>query len=79
MPMGRPDGRRPGRPDGRAPGGVIVLVTHGDIAAGLIGHALGTPVERRLAAHEPPEGSVAELTVDGAEWRLVRPARAPAR
>jgi broad specificity phosphatase PhoE len=61
------------------PGGAIVLVTHGDIAAGLIGQALGTPVERRVAEHDPPEGSVAELSVDAGVWRVVRPARAPAR
>lgn len=61
------------------PGGVIVLVTHGDIAAGLIGQALGTPVERRVAEHDPPEGSVAELTVEEGKWRLIRPARPPVR
>lgn len=59
------------------PGGAIVLVTHGDIAAGLIGQALGTPVERRIAEHDPPEGSVTELEVDAAGWRLIRSARSP--
>lgn len=50
--------------------GALVLVTHGDVAAGLLGHAAGTPLPQRWARHEQQGGSVADLQVTGGEWRL---------
>lgn len=52
------------------PGEGVVVVTHGDIAAGLIGHAAGTPPAESWPKHEPPTGSLSELRRDGQTWRL---------
>ena len=41
--------------------GRVVVVTHGDIAAGLIGAAAGTPVAARWGRHAPAGGSATEL------------------
>ncbi len=62
--------------------GALVLVTHGDVAAGLLGHAAHTPLPERWARHEQPGGTVTELRVaaDGT-WTLgerwTPPATAP--
>ncbi len=48
----------------------VVVVTHGDIAAGLIGHAAGTPLAESWPKHEPPTGSVSELVREGETWRV---------
>lgn len=50
---------------------VAVLVTHGDLAAGLIGHARQLPAPERWARCEPPVGSVTVLRVDDeGRWSL---------
>lgn len=55
----------------QAPGeGALVLVTHGDIAAGLLGHAAQTPAPERWARHEPPGGSLTELRSASGSWTL---------
>lgn len=51
--------------------GAVVIVTHSDIAAGIIGQAAGTPPWERYKKHKPPTGSVTELAYDGAKWSLV--------
>lgn len=50
--------------------GALVLVTHGDVAAGLLGEAAGTALPQRFVRHAPPGGSVTELRRDGAGWTL---------
>ena len=57
------DGLARARPlvDDLPDGAVVVLVTHGDIAAALIGEAAGTPVPKRFARHAPPGGSATRL------------------
>ena len=42
----------------RYPGQPVVVVTHGDIAAGLIGEGAATPMPARWAVHEPTGGSL---------------------
>ena len=57
----------------RHPGKAIVVVTHSDIVAALLGHALGTPVAQRYQKHEVPLGSVSEITITGQkEWQVVK-------
>lgn len=57
----------------RHAGKAVVLVTHSDIVAALIGHAVGTPAEQRYDKHTVLTGAVSEITVgtDGV-WTLVR-------
>jgi broad specificity phosphatase PhoE len=54
-------------------GKAVVVVTHSDIVAALIGQAVGTPIEQRYAKHTVPTGAVREITV-GADgiWKLVQ-------
>lgn len=57
----------------RHPGKAIVVVTHSDIVAALIGHAVGTPVNQRYEQHGVPIGSVSEIAISGdSAWKLVR-------
>lgn len=56
----------------RHPGKAIVVVTHSDIVAALIGHAVGTPVGQRYENHRVPTGSVSEISISGdGVWKLV--------
>jgi probable phosphoglycerate mutase len=57
----------------RHAGKAVVVVTHSDIVAALIGQAVGTPIEQRYAKHTVPTGAVCEITVgaDGV-WKLVQ-------
>ncbi len=53
-------------------GKAIVVVTHSDIVAALIGHAVGTPVGQRYEKHRVPTGSVSEISMSGdGVWKLV--------
>ena len=57
----------------RHPGKAIVIVTHSDIVAALIGHAVGTPIGQRYEKHGVPIGSVSEISISGdGVWKLVR-------
>ncbi|MCO5171885.1 MAG: histidine phosphatase family protein [Planctomycetes bacterium] len=44
--------------------GRVVVVTHGDIVAGLLGACAGTPPPERWARHEVPAGSVSEARLE---------------
>lgn len=57
----------------RHAGKAVVVVTHSDIVAALIGQEVGTPIEQRYAKHTVPTGAVREITVgaDGV-WKLVQ-------
>lgn len=51
--------------------GALVLVTHGDVAAGLVGEAAGTAMPERWGRHQPPGGSVTETRrAAGGAWTL---------
>jgi probable phosphoglycerate mutase len=60
------------------PGKAIVVVTHSDVCAALIGHATGTPMAQRPDKHTVPTASVSEIIVspDGA-WKLVKQGELP--
>ena len=53
-------------------GGTILVVTHSDVIAELLGEAVGTPAAEREKKHLIPTGSLAEIQV-GEKWRLVAP------
>lgn len=51
--------------------GDLVLVTHGDLAAALVGHAAGAPFPTRWEAHQQPTGSLTVLTIDAqGRWKI---------
>lgn len=56
---------------------VLVVVTHGDVIAALLGKAAGTPLDRSAAMHEVSTGTVSEVEVSPErKWTLVRQAGA---
>ncbi len=55
----------------------IVIVTHGDICAALIGVARHTPVPDRYAAHQVPTGSVSTLIITDAGWLVLEEGQQP--
>jgi broad specificity phosphatase PhoE len=58
--------------------GTVVLVTHGDIIAAVLGEAAGTPAAERAKKHDVPTGSWSEVSLgDKGTLRLVRQATAP--
>lgn len=59
-------------------GKAVVVVTHSDVCAALIGHAAGTPMAGRPDKHTVPTASVSEIIVspDGV-WKLVRQGELP--
>lgn len=61
------------------PGKAAVLVTHGDIAPGLLGEAAGTELEKRADKHEVPTGSFSEIEIAGGTWTLKSQGTLPVR
>lgn len=59
-------------------GKAVVVVTHSDISAALIGHAAGTPMVQRPDKHTVPTASVSEIIVssDGV-WKLAKQGELP--
>jgi len=55
----------------RRPGSTVVVVTHGEIAAALLGRAAGTPVVSSYRKNFIDEGAVREIEIDASGWRLV--------
>jgi broad specificity phosphatase PhoE len=56
------------------PGHAVVVVTHGEIAAALIGRAAGTPLVASYRKNFIDEGTLREIDVDASgHWRLVSP------
>jgi broad specificity phosphatase PhoE len=56
------------------PGHAVVVVTHGEIAAALLGRAAGTPPVASYRKNFIDEGTVREIAIDAAgHWRLVAP------
>lgn len=52
------------------PGKAAVVVTHGDIAPGLLGEGRGTELDKRAEKHEVPTGSYSEIEIAGDTWTL---------
>jgi broad specificity phosphatase PhoE len=48
----------------------LVVVSHGDITAGLVGEMLGTRITDRVALHELPTGACAWLGEESTGWGL---------
>ncbi|WP_372369739.1 histidine phosphatase family protein [Candidatus Uabimicrobium sp. HlEnr_7] len=49
----------------------IIIFSHGDICATLIGHAMKTPIWKRYERHQLPLAGYAEIEILGSgEWRL---------
>lgn len=48
----------------------VVVVTHGDIAALLIGEAAHTPLLERMARHEPGLATAVPIIISSKGWRL---------
>lgn len=60
------------------PGKAVVVVTHSDICAALIGHAAGTPMAQRPEKHTVPTASVSEIIVSSAGvWKLAKQGELP--
>lgn len=56
----------------------VVVVTHGDVVAALLGEAAGTPAPERWRRHEVPAGSVSVLRVGPDGWALTSQGDVPA-
>lgn len=54
------------------PGQAVVVVSHGDICAGLLGQAENTPVTERYEKNAIPTGSVSEIVITDTGWELVQ-------
>lgn len=48
----------------------VIVVTHGDIAALLIGEAAHTPLLERMAKHQPEMATAVPIIITAKEWRL---------
>lgn len=53
-----------------APGETLVVVTHGDVIAALVGHVAGTPAPDRWARHEVAAGARTQLERGAGGWRV---------
>lgn len=60
-----------------APGTTLVVVTHGEIAAALLGKAAGTSPLAGYQANFVGEGTISELTIDAGDWTLLARGRRP--
>ena len=52
------------------PGKAVVIVTHSDICAVLIGRAERTPLTECYRKHQVPSGSIREVSVSAQTWTL---------
>jgi broad specificity phosphatase PhoE len=58
------------------PGHAVVVVTHGEIAATLLGRAAGTPLVASYRKNFIDEGSLREIAIDAeGHWQLVAPSQ----
>jgi len=55
----------------------IVIVSHGDICAALLGYAGNTPMPKRFVTHNVPTGSVSELNITDTGWHVIEEGRQP--
>lgn len=62
---------------GNFPGKAIVIVSHGDICAALLGYAENIPMSKRYASHNVPTGSVSEFIMTHTGWYVIEEGRLP--
>jgi broad specificity phosphatase PhoE len=53
------------------PGRAVAIVSHGDICAGLLGHADDTSITECYELHNVPTGSVSEIVITDVGWYLL--------
>lgn len=58
-------------------GMAVVIVSHGDICAALLGHAENAPMSKRYVLHNVPTGSVSELIMTDTGWHVLEEGRQP--
>ena len=54
------------------PGASVVIVSHGEICAALLGRAEDTPMCERYELHDVPTGSVSEIVITEVGWYLLK-------
>lgn len=59
------------------PGRAVVIVSHGDICAGLVGQADNTPITERYEKNAVPTGSVSEIVITDIGWYLLAEGMVP--
>ncbi len=55
----------------------VVIVSHGDICAALLGYAANTPMPKRYVTHDVPTGSVSEFIMTDTGWHIIEEGRQP--
>lgn len=55
----------------------VMIVSHGDICAALLGYAANTPMPKRYVTHDVPTGSVSELIMTDTGWHIIEEGRQP--
>lgn len=53
----------------------VVIVSHGDICAALLGYAANTPMPKRFVTHDVPTGSVSEFIMTNTGWHIFEEGR----
>lgn len=53
----------------------VVIVSHGDICAALLGYAANTPLPKRYVTHDVPTGSVSEFHMTDKGWHIIEAGR----
>ena len=53
----------------------VVIVSHGDICAALLGYAANTPMPKRYVTHDVPPGSVSEFIMTNRGWHIFEEGR----
>ncbi|MBA3611330.1 MAG: histidine phosphatase family protein [Nitrospirales bacterium] len=57
------------------PGNAVVIVSHGDICAALLGYAENIPMSKRYARHNVPTGSVSVFIMTHTGWYVIEEGR----
>lgn len=53
----------------------VVIVSHGDICAALLGYAANTPMPKRYVTHNVPTGSISEFLMTDKGWHIIEEGR----
>lgn len=53
----------------------VVIVSHGDICAALLGYAANTPMPKRNVTHNVPTGSISEFLMTDKGWHIIEEGR----
>ncbi len=60
---------------GKFPEKSVVIVSHGDICAALLGYAANIPMTKRYGNHDVPTGSVSEFIMTNTGWHIIEEGR----